>query len=88
LSFIKKDLDAIGCSPTLQRIIPAVKFAAAIGLVIGLWNPSFGFFVSLCLVVYFVIAVGFHLRAHDKIANSIPPALLAILCVLVATTFR
>ena len=57
-------------------------------LAIGLWKPRFGLLVALCLIAYFVIAVGFHVRVRDTIANSFPPVLLAICSALVAATLR
>lgn len=46
-------------------LMPVIKFAAAAGLVAGLWIPYLGLVTSACLVVYFLLAIGAHLRARD-----------------------
>ena len=46
-------------------MFPVVKFAAAVGLVGGIWVPGLGLLTSAALVLYFVLAVGAHVRASD-----------------------
>ena len=85
---VSDGLDAVNCPPTLRRVIPFIKFAAAAGLVIGLWQTWLGLVTAVCLVVYFAIAVGFHVRAKDTIANSAPAVVLLILAALLPLTYR
>lgn len=57
------------------RIIPALgvaKAAGAAGLLLGLAIERVGTFVAVCLVVYFVLAVGAHLRVKDAATETIP----------------
>jgi hypothetical protein len=42
-----------------------VKFAAAAGLVAGIWIPGLGLLTTSCLVLYFVVAISMHIRARD-----------------------
>ena len=42
-----------------------IKFAAAAGLVAGIWIPGVGVLTTVCLVVYFVVAISMHIRARD-----------------------
>ena len=42
-----------------------IKFAAAAGLVAGVWIPGLGILTAGCLLLYFLLAVTMHLRAHD-----------------------
>jgi len=85
IQYIKDDLDRLGCSPTLQRIIPVVKFLAVAGLVIGLWVPWLGALACIGMLLYFIVAFGFHARAKDPAAKYVPAAgfTLLILAVLV-----
>ena len=56
--------------------LAALLLAAAAGLVVGLWWPIAGVAATVGLIVYFVLAVGFHVRAKDT-AHAITPAVLA-----------
>jgi len=61
--------------------LAAVLLVAAAGLIVGLWWPIAGIAAAVGLVIYFVLAVGFHVRASDT-AHAATPAVLA--CVAVA----
>jgi DoxX-like family len=57
-------------------LLAGILVTGAAGLIIGLaWAPI-GVAAALALVVYFLVAVGFHIRAGDG-ANVPMPALLA-----------
>lgn len=64
------------------RIVPALgvaKLAAAGGLLIGLGIDRLGTFTALCLVAYFFLAVGAHLRVRDAITETVPATVMLIL---------
>lgn len=66
------------------RIVPALgltKAAAGIGLLIGLGIERLGTFVALCLGLYFVIAVGAHVRVKDAASETLPALVMLILSV-------
>ena len=46
-------------------LMPPIKFAAAAGLIAGIWIPGLGLVTSSCLVLYFVVAIAMHVRARD-----------------------
>ena len=46
-------------------LIPPIKFAAAIGLVAGIWLPGLGILTTGCLILYFLVAISMHIRARD-----------------------
>src|SRR5918998_5164238 len=56
--------------------LAAVLLVAAAGLIVGIWWPLAGIAAAAGLVVYFVLAVGFHVRAKDT-AHLVTPAVLA-----------
>jgi hypothetical protein len=61
-----------------------VKAAAATGLVAGLWVPHLGGVTSAALVLYFVVAITFHVRARDFGRNLFVNASgMLVLCVAV-----
>ena len=65
--------------------MPPVKFAAAAGLVAGIWIPYLGTVTSLALVAYFVVAIGAHVRARDFGRNLFVNATGMLLVCLVVT---
>lgn len=62
---IEKALDDVGLSPELRPIIPFVKVASAVGLLSVFRFPALARLTTFMLTVYFVLAVGFHIRAKD-----------------------
>lgn len=66
LDFIKKTLDRLDVSTAVRQAIPVVKFAAAVGLVLGLFVPLIGVLTAAALVAYFGVACWYHRRANDR----------------------
>lgn len=65
-------------------MLAPIKVAAALGLVAGIWIPWLGLVTSACLVVYFVVAIGMHLRARDLGRNLFVNATgMLVICVAV-----
>ncbi|HEX5782473.1 MAG TPA: DoxX family protein [Solirubrobacteraceae bacterium] len=57
-----------------------ILLAGAAGLIAGLLWPPIGIAAGIGLVVYFLLAIGAHLRAHD--ARNLPvPVVLELLAV-------
>lgn len=63
--FIAQCFEDVGWPRRYWRLMPLIKFAAAVGLVAGIWIPGLGLLTAVCLVLYFVIAVVMHVRARD-----------------------
>ena len=62
---IEKAFDDVGLAPELRPIIPVVKAASAIGLISVYRLPWLARLTTFMLTVYFVLAVGSHIRARD-----------------------
>lgn len=62
---IEKALDDVGLAQELRPIIPIVKAASAIGLLSVFRFPALARLTTFMLTVYFVLAVGSHIRAKD-----------------------
>jgi hypothetical protein len=73
---IKKSLDSVGCPDSLRRVLPVVKGASAVGLLSVKWFPGLARLTTAMLTVYFVLAVGAHVRVRDKVVNALPAAAL------------
>lgn len=65
LWFVARCLEDIGFPRRYWRVFTPIKAAAGAGLLAGLWIRPLGVVTAACLVVYFVLAVGAHVRAHD-----------------------
>jgi hypothetical protein len=65
LAPIEKALDDVGLPADLRPIIPVVKAASAIGLLSVFRFPALARLTTVMLTVYFVLAVGSHVRARD-----------------------
>lgn len=85
VAFIRDCLDDVGLPRRYWRLLPVLKFAAAAGLVAGIWIPWLGLVTSCCLVAYFVVAISMHIRARDFGRNLFANA-TGMLAICVAVT--
>lgn len=85
MEFIAKCFDDVRWPRRLWWVMPPIKFAAAAGLVAGIWVPYLGAVTSVALVAYFVVAIAMHIRARDFGRNLFLNA-TAMLVICVATT--
>lgn len=72
---IKKVLDDVGVPENVRPVLPAVKAAAAVGLLSVTRFPGLARLTTAMLTLYFILAVGAHVRAHDKPVNALPAAI-------------
>jgi len=73
---IEKILDDLGVPAGIRWVFPVVKTAAAIGLVSVHRFPRLARLTTAILTVYFTLALGAHIRAHDRPVNAVPAATL------------
>lgn len=85
ISPIAKTLDALGVPQDIRWVLPSAKAASVIGLLAAGRFPALARLTTAMLTLYFMLAVGAHLRVRDKIVNAIPAAsFLATYAVLTA----
>ncbi|MBU3749715.1 MAG: hypothetical protein FGM52_04565 [Mycobacterium sp.] len=58
----------------LDRVLPVIKGAAAVGLLSVNRFPGLAPLTTAMLTLYFVLAVGAHVRVRDKAVNALPAA--------------
>jgi hypothetical protein len=58
--------------------LAAILLAGAAGLVLGLWWDPIGVAAASAVTCYFLVAIGFHIRAHDESHLPTPLAMAAI----------
>lgn len=65
VAFVARCLTNVRFPRRYWVVLSPVKFAAALGLVAGIWVPYLGLLTSVALVAYFVVAVSMHIAARD-----------------------
>lgn len=65
VAFIAQCFTDVGFPRRYWPLMPVIKFAAAAGLVLGVWVPVLGILTATCVVLYFVVAIGMHIRMRD-----------------------
>jgi hypothetical protein len=82
---IAKFLDDLDVPGGVRPVLPVAKAASAIGLLSVTRFPGLARLTTAMLTLYFVLAVGVHIRARDKLVNVIPAAsFLALFAVMTA----
>jgi DoxX-like family len=82
VSFVARCFDDVGWPRRFWWMMSPIKFAAAAGLVAGIWVPYLGLVTAAALVLYFVVAIGMHVRARDFGRNLFVNAIgMLVLCV-------
>ncbi|OHV05803.1 DoxX family protein [Mycobacterium talmoniae] len=74
ISYIAKTLDALGVPENVRWVLPVSKAASVIGLLAASRFPALARVTTAMLTLYFALAVGAHIRAKDKVVNTIPAA--------------
>jgi hypothetical protein len=65
VAFIRQCFEDVGFPRRWWWVAPPIKFAAAAGLVIGIWLRPLAVITTAALVLYFVLAGIAHFRARD-----------------------
>jgi hypothetical protein len=63
--FVARCFEDVRFPRRLWWMMPPIKFAAAAGLVAGIWIPALGALTCGALVLYFVVAISMHIAARD-----------------------
>jgi hypothetical protein len=71
---IAKTLEALGVPRDIWWVLPTCKAASVIGLLSVSRFPALARLTTAMLTLYFVLAVGAHIRARDRIVNTLPAA--------------
>ena len=64
-AFIAQCFTDVGFPRRYWPLMPIIKFAAAAGLVAGIWIPVLGILTTASLVLYFLVAIAMHIRMRD-----------------------
>jgi uncharacterized membrane protein YphA (DoxX/SURF4 family) len=76
---IVESMNHVGVSMEQARILAMLEILGAAGLVVGIFVPALGVAAAVGLTLYFLGAVGAHLRVGDAPAEWAPALVLALL---------
>jgi DoxX-like protein len=71
---IARTLDTLGVPQNIRWLLPAAKAASVVGLLAAGWSPALARLTTAMLTLYFVLAVGAHVRVRDRPVNALPAA--------------
>lgn len=81
VAFVRACLVDVNFPERFWKLLPLVKTAAAVGLIVGIWVRSLALVTCAALVGYFLVAIGAHIRARDFGRNLFLNAIgMLILC--------
>ena len=83
---IAKTLDTLRIPQDIRWLLPAAKAASVIGLLSAGRIPALARLTTAMLTLYFVLAVGAHIRVRDRIVNALPAA--SFLAIFAALTWK
>ena len=87
LPSVMKAAETVGCPPNLCNILGLIKMLAGVGLIVGFAIKEIGIAAAVGLSIYFVLAVGAHLRVKDHLKGTLPAiVMLAISTATLATS--
>lgn len=68
----------VGVPLSLFPLLALLELAGGMGLLVGIALRPLGIAAGACLVVYFVVALGSHLRKRDLVPGHLFPALMML----------
>ena len=78
LSAVRGNAEHLGVSVGLHRMIGVAEVAAAVGLGIGIAYPPMAVVTAAAVCLLMCGAVGYHIKAGDKLAIMLPAVLTAL----------
>ena len=67
---VMKSMASVGVKPSQIPLLAVLEIAGGIGLILGIWNKGLGLLSTIALALYFLGAIGAHLKAKSKIADA------------------
>jgi len=87
LPSVMRAAETVRCPPNLCTVLGLLKTLAVVGLIVGFAIDAIRIAAAVGLSIYFVLAVGAHLRVKDHLRGTLPAiAMLAISTATLATS--
>lgn len=84
LSAVRKNAEHLGVDVGLHRMIGVAEVAAAVGLGVGIAYPPLAVATGVAVCLLMCGAIGYHIKAGDKVSVMLPAILTAVVAVVVA----
>jgi DoxX-like family len=84
LSAVRRNGEHLGVSEELHRMIGVAEIAAAVSLLVGIAYPPLAIVTGVAVCLLMCGAVGYHVKAGDKVSAMLPAVLTAVMAVVVA----
>ena len=81
LNAVRRNAEHLGVSVGLHRMIGVAELAAAAGLLVGIEFPALSAVTAVAVFLLMSGAVGYHIKAGDKLSLVLPAVLTALLAV-------
>jgi len=81
---VTETLVGLGVSDAMQANLGRLELVAALGLLLGVFQPVLGVVAAIGLVGYFVGAVTYHVRAGDPLSESGPAVAFGMVALITA----
>lgn len=90
LKAVRNSAEHLGVGVGLDRMIGVAEIAAAAGLAAGIACPPLSTLTAAAVFLLMCSAIGYHLKAGDKIVHILPAVLTAVVAVAVGflATYR
>ena len=85
VSDVMASMASVGVKPQQVPLLALLEIAGGIGLILGIWNKNLGLLSSFALALYFLGAIGAHIKAKSKIADA--GAAIGIFAIALFTIF-
>ena len=82
---VMASMASVGVKTKQVPLLALLEIAGGLGVILGIWNKSLGIIASIALVLYFLGAIGAHIRAKSKIADA--GAAIGIFIIACVTTY-
>lgn len=76
---LKEEFEYYGLSLRFMYLVGALKIAASLGLIVGIWVPVLVPFSAGALIILMLGAVAMHIKVKDKIRTYLPALLMLTL---------
>jgi hypothetical protein len=76
---LRQEFEYYGLPLWFMYVVGALKVAAAIGLIVGIWVPALIPYSAGALIILMLGAVAMHIKVHDKVKTYLPALLMLVL---------
>jgi hypothetical protein len=84
LSAVRRNAEHLGVGVGLHRMIGVAEVAAAVGLLVGIAYPPLSVVTGTAVCLLMCGALGYHIKAGDKVSVMLPAVLTGVTAVVVA----